>query len=973
MRSKNAISIFCKGILCFAFFFFSNPSFAQLNITPLNTATTLAQTIAGGGVSVSNATINCGGNASGIFSYSGSNLGLTGGIILSTGDASNAANPGNYLCNVNNGNNFSDPDLTAIVASANLDVCILEFDFVPTCNSVNMTYVFGSEEYPQGVGHFNDAFGIFLTGPNPSGGSYASQNIATLPNTTPVSINNVNASANSGYFHNNYSAPNNDVAYNGYTIPVTSVTSVVPCSTYKMKIAIADGGNALYDSGVLISNNSVSCQNPAIITATSTPSGGCQNTGSATVSVTNYTGTATYHWMPGGQTAATINNLGVGTYTCIVSLHQTCGIITQTVTASVGSVGTNLVLTSTQQNLLCNGASNGSATVSTIGGTAPFNCIWNTSPVQTGFTASNLSAGTYSATVTDNVGCQSVIQIQITAPPAMTLIFTTVPATCTGATGSTSVTVTANGTAPYSYSWNTTPIQNTQSISNLAQGIYTVTVTGSNSCAVTRTVSVGTQSPNWSLAIATPTNVNCFGGNNGATAVTINNPGNSTFLYSWNTVPAQNSPSISNLSAGSYNCTVSDNNGCVKSTVATISQPALLTANVSSVPTICAGSVGSVNVSAVGGTAPYSYLWSNSQNTNSITGLAQGQYSVTITDAHNCTSSSMVFVGTTNAVLQINTAVINSVCGGPSGNISITSVTNGTAPYSFSWATGQTSQNISNLSPGIYVVTATDKNGCTGSISATVNTTTVLPAQTTSLPDYCNQNSGSATVVANGNPPYNYLWSTSVPQTTQTASNLSAGNYTVLVSDAFNCKDTLKVTIVNQTDVFTPLFTTQPGGDLYSQDPVTLHVSTNGGWTFDNGNISDGTIISGLNFNHIFDQQGDYYVSYYFTSVHGCKDSVTYQIHIKDEMTLYIPNAFTPNNDGDNDEFKAEGTLIQSFEMYIYDSWGNLIIKLDDITQSWNGKYKTQNAPTGTYVYKGQATNAAGEQTDFKGQINLIR
>ena len=217
------------------------------------------------------------------------------------------------------------------------------------------------------------------------------------------------------------------------------------------------------------------------------------------------------------------------------------------------------------------------------------------------------------------------------------------------------------------------------------------------------------------------------------------------------------------------------------------------------------------------------------------------------------------------------------------------------------------------------------------------------------------------------------MWSTSVPQTTQTASNLSAGNYTVLVSDAFNCKDTLKVTIVNQTDVFTPLFTTQPGGDLYSQDPVTLHVSTNGGWTFDNGNISDGTIISGLNFNHIFDQQGDYYVSYYFTSVHGCKDSVTYQIHIKDEMTLYIPNAFTPNNDGDNDEFKAEGTLIQSFEMYIYDSWGNLIIKLDDITQSWNGKYKTQNAPTGTYVYKGQATNAAGEQTDFKGQINLIR
>src|ERR1700752_1434438 len=145
-------------------------SFSQMSVTTTGTAATLAQYIAGPGVTVSNSTINCGGNAAGSFTFSGPDLGgLTGGILLTTGTATQATNPGNFLCNVTNGNNFSDPNLTALVPTAFYDACILEFDFIPVCDSLNMTYVFGSEEYPQGVGGYNDAFAIFLTGPNPSG------------------------------------------------------------------------------------------------------------------------------------------------------------------------------------------------------------------------------------------------------------------------------------------------------------------------------------------------------------------------------------------------------------------------------------------------------------------------------------------------------------------------------------------------------------------------------------------------------------------------------------------------------------------------------------------------------------------------------------------------------------------------------------------------------------------------------------
>jgi len=661
--------------------FFPVVSFSQMVVNPNSTATALAQVVAGSNVTVANATINCGANASGTFSFSGANLGLTGGIILTTGTATDAANPGTYTCSVINGNDFSDPDLTAIVPTADLDVCVLEFDFVPICDSLKMSFVFGSEEYPQGVSFaYNDAFAIFLTGPNPSGGNYTAQNIATLPNGTPVSIHNVNAGTNSIYFHNNYTNPNNNVAYNGYTIPITSVTPILPCSTYRVKFAIADAGNALFDSGVFISNNTLSCQSPVVLTANTTASSGCNNTGSATVTVTGYTGTPTYHWLPNGQSTASINNLASGTYTCNVSMHQTCGIITQTVSAYVATSGSTIVLTSSQKNLTCNGASNASATVTAIGGTTPYTYTWNTNPIQTGMTAANLSAGTYTATIDDNGGCHADIEIIIANPPAMQTSVGTTTTTCTGSVGTASVNVLNNGVAPYSYIWSTNPVQNTQTATGLVYGIYTVLVTDAHTCTTTATANVPIQPIGWSVA-ATATAVTCYGGNNGTATATITNAGNNTFSYAWNTNPTQNLQSATNLSAGIYTCTVTDNNGCVLTTTVGIIQSALLTSSINSLPTLCSGSVGSATVTASGGTQPYSYLWSNAQTTNVIHNLAQGQYTVNVNDVHSCNTNTVATVGVNNPVLQIATSIVNSVCGGPSGSINVTLVTPNAPPY----------------------------------------------------------------------------------------------------------------------------------------------------------------------------------------------------------------------------------------------------------------------------------------------------
>jgi len=1045
-KSKQIIRNFFWGLISCALPFCG---YSQMTVTPNNSATALAQAVAGTGVSVSNATINCGSAAVGTFVFSGSNLGLTGGIILTTGIATDAANPGSYLCSVNNGNNFSDPDLTAIVPTANLDVCVLEFDFIPTCDSLKMAFVFGSEEYPQGVNlAYNDAFAIFLTGPNPLGGSYTAQNIATLPNGTPVSIHNVNAGNNAVYFHNNYTTPNNNVAYNGYTIPVTSITPVAPCSTYHVKFAIADAGNALYDSGVFISNNTLSCQTPAVLTIGTTATSGCGSTGSATVTVTNYTGTPTYHWYPGGQTTQAISNLAAGTYTCHVSMHQTCGIITQTITAVVGTTASNIVLTSTQQNLTCNGASNASATVTPIGGTAPYNCTWNTTPPQTGVVAANLSAGNYTANVTDNGGCQAAIQIHITAPPAMQVSVGTTSTTCTGSVGTASVNVTTNGTAPYTYTWSTTPAQHTQTATNLPYGNYSVIVTDVHTCTVSATASVSIQPISWSVS-PTETNVACYGGSTGAVAAVITNTASNTFTYAWNTTPVQTVQTAANLFVGNYSCTVTDNNGCALTTNASITQPPVLTSTVNSLPTLCSGTVGSATVNAAGGTQPYTYLWNTTpaQTTNSTHNLAQGQYTVNIKDAHNCTTTSVATITISNPILQITTSVVNSVCGGPSGSMHVSSVTPANAPYSYTWApAGQHTQSITNLFPNTYSVSITDANGCGGNTTATVGTNTFFPIQITTTPDYCGKNIGSATATPQANPPYQYQWSpgnqtsqtisnlpagnytvvvtdgynssckdsvgvvisnapslsiqtsatptfchknfgsaTAAPlgyppyqyqwsttQTTSTINNLQVGNYSVTVSDFYNCTATASVTISNKNDTLISTFNTQPGGSLYSLTPITISVATNSGWTLNNAYLSAGTSLL-LTSNYTFEQSGNYTASYYFTSSHGCIDSVTYEIHVIDYSTLYIPNSFSPNNDGKNDVFKAEGTFITSFEMYIYDRWDNLIIKLDDIEKSWNGKQKGIEAPPDAYIYKGIATDVAGKQIDFYGQIILIR
>ncbi|TXB64043.1 hypothetical protein FRY74_12385, partial [Vicingus serpentipes] len=235
---------------------------AQVVANTAVTAADLITAISGPGVIISNPTLTCPTGAYATFTGGAGSLGLSEGILLTTGDATMATGPnigsGTGACP---GTSASDPDLTAIEPQANQDVCMLEFDVIPQCDILTLDYVFASEEYPEFVGgSYNDAFGFFLTGPNPGGGNYNSENVALIPGTTtPVSIDNVNNGSNAGYYVDNTGGTNTE--YDGLTTAITATMPVVQCQTYHMKLIIADAGDCNYDSGVFLDFEGLVCPN----------------------------------------------------------------------------------------------------------------------------------------------------------------------------------------------------------------------------------------------------------------------------------------------------------------------------------------------------------------------------------------------------------------------------------------------------------------------------------------------------------------------------------------------------------------------------------------------------------------------------------------------------------------------------------------------------------------------------------------
>ena len=509
--------------------------------------------------------------------------------------------------------------------------------------------------------------------------------------------------------------------------------------------------------------------------------------GIMTANVTGGTTPYTYLWSNGGTTA-TITGLTPANYT--VTVTDATG-STQTATTSISQPFPLSVNTVSINQVSCFGAADGSITVSGVGGLAPYTFAWSSG--QTTASITGLNGGSYTVTITDVNGCTGTSVYGINQPSQINITNTSTNVTVNGGNdGTIDITVTG-GFPSYTYSWSNGT--STEDQNNLTAGTYTVTVTDQNGC--TGTTSVVISQPGSGINITTSTvDVTCAGQATGSINTTVSN-GTMPYTFSWsNAATTQN---LTGLVAGTYTVTVTDQTGTTGTATATVTEPQPLVANTVAVDVTCNGANdGSVTATVTGGVTPYFYIWNTGQSTPSITGLGSGTYSVTVTDANGCTTTKFGIVNEPTALNVIVTAIDVS-CGGTNDGSANGFATGGTAPYTYVWSSGQTTSNISNLAPGTYTLTATDANGCTATGSGTVNQTTGLTLNLTSTDISCNGAAdGSITSnVSGGNAPYTYVWSNGMSMANLT--NLSAGTYTLTVSDALGCSSSGSATITEPT------------------------------------------------------------------------------------------------------------------------------------------------------------------------------
>ncbi len=574
--------------------------------------------------------------------------------------------------------------------------------------------------------------------------------------------------------------------------------------SYSVTVTDANGCTATANTTLLSSA-------PMMATITGTTDIDCANdaNGSVTVSITGGMPVYTYSWntVP-AQTGPTASGLAPGTYTVIATDQYGCTVGT-VATLSGPAQPLNVQLTS-KSDVACSGAANGSATISVSGGTAGYTIAWNTTPVQTGVTATGLSGGSYTATISDANGCGTTFTVAIAEPaqPMAVSITAQQNVTCNGqASGSATVSATG-GSGPYAYSWNTTPVRNGASQTGLSAGSYTVTVTDARGCTATQGVVITAPASGLSASISSSTNVLCAGGSTGNATVNVNG-GTSPYSYLWNTTPSQTAASATGLGIGTWQVSVHDANGCSTSASATITQPAALAVSATITPAMCQGAAnGAVDVTTAGGTSPYTWSWTGpggfTANTEDIGSLNAGGYSLMVTDASGCSITRSFDVNQPGLFTVTATPSLfgsaNVSCPNSSDGTIDLQVSGAVAPYSFVW-TGpngfnSTSEDITGLQAGTYSVSITDDNGCSTDLDVTLQAPTSITASFTlsyfgGTSISCNGGSNGSinTLISGGNSPYSTSWSGPSGFTSNQAdlNGLSAGSYQLIITDATGC------------------------------------------------------------------------------------------------------------------------------------------------------------------------------------------
>lgn len=736
-------------------------------------------------------------------------------------------------------------------------------------------------------------------------------------------------------------------------------------------VIITDNNGCQQRDSVLISE-------PQLLTlSTSVTVVSCFNTNDGAVDLTVTGGTSPYNYQwNNGATTQDLSNLTGGNYCVTVTDANGCSATICAFISAPSAVSSNFIV----KNTLCFGDSNGVVDLIPSGGTPPYTFNWSTSAVTEDLLG--VPAGTYYVTISDTKNCTRIDSATVGQPdPIVTSGFIT-NVTCNGDCDG-MVDITAyGGTLPYSFAWSTA--ESTEDIIALCGGNYYVTVTDANGC-VAATLYPVIEPPVLSVTTV-GTNVSCFGGTNGAVAA-IPTGGRTPYEYLWNNFSLDSSQT--GIGAGTYTVILTDSSGCHVSSDITITEPAdiVITGIVTDVA--CNGAAtGAVDITVTGGTPTYTYSWSSSATSQDISGVAAGNYTVTVTDANSCVKSASFTIEQAVALFT-NVSLSNPVCYGGSNGFVAVDVTGGTIPYTYTWNTSpaQNGATATNLKSGTYLLTVTDAGNCSATVSATLTEPAQIQITANGTDARCyNTPTGSVTAtVTGGTPPYVYTLN-GVTQQSDSFGSLSPGTYVISVRDVNGCEGTQTFVITSPSAVTVDLqapqqvilagMTTQLVATTTSSSAVVNHV-----WQPIDSVIFD--------FSNCPDEANCFnpYVQPFYTTVFtvtvmnedSCYASDTVTVIVENELATFIPTTFTPNGDGLNDQFTFDILGATKIDIGVFSRWGERVFYNPNqtngvgATDGWDGTKEGKTLPEDTYVYQMKITYFDGVVRDKTGTITILK
>ena len=501
-----------------------------------------------------------------------------------------------------------------------------------------------------------------------------------------------------------------------------------------------------------------------------------------------------YNWS-NGESSQNIQGLSAGTYTLTITDANGC-IINQSFSV-INNTGSLNVLGQTA-SAICNG-NNGSITQTVSGANGTVTYLWSNGATTQNI--SNIAPGTYSCTITDASSCSITNTYTVglnTGTVSLTGSLVT-NETCNNNQGAINITVSGSG---LTYLWSNGAT--TEDLTGLSAGNYSCTASNASGCSVnTGTITV-INSPG-TLVVSNQSVTDALCGNNGG-AINVNIFGGQIpYTYLWSN--GTSSQDLTNLTAGIYTLQISDNGGCSLAHSVTVDNSPGTLAISTSVLTheACIAGVGTngqgaINITVTGGSAPITYLWSNGANTQDVTNLTDGNYSVTINSFGGCslTQSYTILPNGSNIAIT-SSSVSNESCGSGTGEINLT-LSGDSGPYNYLWSNGAAVEDISSLSSGTYSLIVSNLAGCqitqaftVGNDAGTLSSSGIVTNETCG-----NQNGEINLTVTGGSTPYSYLWSNN--SAVQDLTGLSAGTYSVLVTDLYGCSSNYSGTINNITN-----------------------------------------------------------------------------------------------------------------------------------------------------------------------------